>query len=476
LENIIVMSQKQQSLRQSLLVGSIAGFLIGGASAILQKDIKPALILGGIAGTTGTVSSLMTSGTKTKTTAVNPPDNILSSPPLTPPTPNQIAVFWDYENVKIPSQSQQTQTKQNLYKIVEYIETQGNPAIKNVYSKWSRENQNTQQIIDKQGFNLIHVSSPETNSVDIRLIVDCLSTVYRLSHISKFIIFTNDNDYVELANTLRQLNKTVIIVGHKNKIGKALKDNADEAITIESLIGSPEPKSQDTIPSEKPSPNVSYADAVQYLLESTKTLQQGGKVTSPSMVNEKMCHTYSDYQGYKSIQAPNTVEFEKFKTFLKQAEKDGFIQIEKRVNKRGKSQEVITISKTSQSSQPIVKTSEPIKTAVEVDKPENSKFELSYDEGVVLLLKAIEQLNNEQKKATLKRLGGKLKELAKRNKKVSFQRKNGAKFSNLTKFIKAVEQDGKVKMQRLPNSEDMEVKLVETPTLELLSSPVKQSA
>lgn len=443
------MSSQQQSLSQSIIIGSLAGLLVGGMSAVVQKDWKPALMLGGVTGvTTGAAYQIIERKQK-------------SAPK------NQIAVFWDYENVKIPSQGGQDQTQQRLHKIIKYIETKGNPAIKNVYSKWGKENTITQAVIDNQGFDLVHVSSQEKNSVDFRLVVDCLSTVYRLPHINKFIIFTNDNDYVELVNTLRKLNKEVIIIGHKNTTGQLLRDNADDSIAIESLLEIEVPKPP-TIKSPANPPQLSYEVAVKYLVDLVKNCQDSQQPILLCQVDKVMRDRHQDYQGFKTIAPPKNQKFSNFSNFLKQAEKDGFIQIKKQSKDAKKSQDIVTLPQANPSTP---------KTAVP-KQPQQAKAKIPYDRGVNLLIQAIKQLNCEQKKATINNIVGKLEKLSPlyQNSK-SIQRTNGVNFGSLTKFIEQVEKDGKVKVQRPQNSKKIkEVKLVETPTLELLPSPVRESA
>ncbi|MEC4804113.1 MAG: NYN domain-containing protein [Jaaginema sp. PMC 1079.18] len=466
------MSQKQQSLRHSLLLGSIAGFLIGGTSVILQKDIKPALILGAMAGTTGAVSSSLASGTKTNTPSPNPPDGETSPPPAppTPPTPNQIAVFWDYENVKISNQGGQAQIQQRLQKVIEYIETQGSPAIKKAYSKWGEENKITKELIDNQGFKLIEVSSAEKNSVDIHLIVACMRAVCNLSHINKFIIFTNDNDYAELANTLRQLNKKVVIIGRENKIGKILKDNADETVTIESLIEIDEIE-------QPPNSTISYDIAVQYLVQAIKSFQDTQRIAWLSEIDKTIRTQHQDYRGVQSIKLQSNRQFSSFTNFLEETEINGLIKIESRLNNYGNSQKIVTICEVDQPANPIKENDRSNNQTDQTSNSGNSTAKLSYNEGVVLLLQAIQQLNSEQKKATMQLLGSTIKNLAQQNKKVSFQQRNGVKFKNFTQFIKQVEQDGKVKVQRFPNSQKIkEVMLIKAPTLELVPPPVRESA
>jgi uncharacterized protein (TIGR00288 family) len=144
-----------------------------------------------------------------------------------------IAVFWDYENTKVPAEGINLPLAEAL---IAYSGSLGHPTILRVYSNWQREKSAVSvQALYSLGFEPIHVSMGKPNSVDLKLAIDCLSTAYNHSEIEHFIIVTADKDFIPLVNALKALKKRVIIVGKADVVSEHLMLSAHNFVPLETL-------------------------------------------------------------------------------------------------------------------------------------------------------------------------------------------------------------------------------------------------
>ncbi|MEC4804114.1 MAG: NYN domain-containing protein [Jaaginema sp. PMC 1079.18] len=432
------MTQSPQKLRQFLILGcSLTGVIIAGLSFTLQRNLKQALLLGGITGgiSTGVVLYGFRDRELPNLSPEKPKSAVVSPPPITSPKSQELAVFWDYENIKVPTQNIQPAIGQ----ISDYLETLGFPVIKNVYSKWNHENQSVQQSLYSFGFNLIQVSSPRKNSVDIRLTIDCLNAIFERPQITQLIIITNDADFSELINDIKRKSKTAIVIGEATKISQQLRENASEFIKLDSITKLPQN------PLQTSSQTISYQDAVNCLIEAIKDFKNQGVMAYLGSMDTKMRQYSPNYKGVQSIIKIEDLQFSKFNDFIEQIEKDGKITIDK--TKAG-----------NQVNKYILKL---------VDNQSNSESEIesiAYDDAVRYLVAAVSHLKDNNKQATIGRIGktmidmfpdyGKCRKIAKKGNQKEH-------FSRLSKFLESVERDGKIRIQTGEHTTQNEVCLIE---------------
>lgn len=144
---------------------------------------------------------------------------------------DEIAIFWDFENVKAKDACI------SLAKaIIEYTNSQGHAIIKKIYSNWRGISNTIIQILTSLGFDIIQVSMGKTNSVDIRLVVDCLTIAQERQEISHFVLITGDKDYIPVVSWLQKRSKKVTIIGRKKSISEHLVLSADKFISLNELF------------------------------------------------------------------------------------------------------------------------------------------------------------------------------------------------------------------------------------------------
>lgn len=110
---------------------------------------------------------------------------------------NEVAIFWDYENVRVVEQGKNIPM---VEAILHFSESRGYLRIQRVYANWKNTNDIIIQALDSLGFDIIQVSMGKTNSVDIRLAVDCISLAYDIPSLTHVIIVTGDKDYIPIVN------------------------------------------------------------------------------------------------------------------------------------------------------------------------------------------------------------------------------------------------------------------------------------
>ncbi|NJM65054.1 MAG: NYN domain-containing protein, partial [Acaryochloris sp. RU_4_1] len=250
--------------------------------------------------------------------------------PHSPPTPcrrhrshKEVAVFWDYENVKIAAQGIQAPLAESL---VEYSQSQGHPRLKIVYANWRREKESLVRALYSLGFEPIHVSTGKENSVDVKLTVDCLNTAYQYPQVQQFIIVTGDRDFVPLVNALKTLEKRVTLIGRAEVASSQLLLSADEFIDLEKLDAS---ETEELSPSQPQlSTRISYEDAVACLLAAINLARVQGKSTRFGAIDRLMrADVHYAYQGVASIHKSGQPPFANFSAFVDAVAAAGKIQI-----------------------------------------------------------------------------------------------------------------------------------------------------
>lgn len=258
-----------------------------------------------------------------------------------------IAIFWDYENVRIPTQGTSAPLAELL---VDYAKSLGHPRLKIVYANWTgRQNGRTlrrdrgngpapinkEEVVVKAlyslGFEPIYVSMGKANSSDVKLAVDCISAVYREPSLQHIIIVTGDKDFIPLVNALKDLGKRVTIIGHADKVSEHLMLSADEFVSVKELLAtdSVEPVTAPAAESSTTTTPMRYEDAVQCLLEAIEAALEQGKSTRIETIGRLMRTINAQYLGATEVYTPNQQgTFTKFSAFIAMVANEGKIRVE----------------------------------------------------------------------------------------------------------------------------------------------------
>ncbi|WP_299491911.1 NYN domain-containing protein [Acaryochloris sp. IP29b_bin.137] len=318
-----------QISKQGLILGlgPLAFAIAFGITYLSDRDARRASVTGLAVLSATYATGLMTAEDRRLQVALASTPQVVPSTPVTLPEPTpksvgEVAVFWDYENVKIAAQGIQAPLAESL---VDYSQSQGHPRLKIVYSNWRREKESLVQALYSLGFEPIHVSTGKENAVDVKLTVDCLNTAYQYPAVEHFIIVTGDRDFVPLVNALKTLEKRVTLIGRAEVASNQLLLSADEFIDLEKLDTS---DSEETAPTRRLSPTISYEDAVACLLAAINLARDQGKSTRFGAIDRLMrANIQYTYAGVASITRTDAAPFTNFSAFVDAAAHTGQVQI-----------------------------------------------------------------------------------------------------------------------------------------------------
>lgn len=239
----------------------------------------------------------------------------------------EVAIFWDYENVKVISEGKNVPLVEALIK---YAESKGHPHIKRVYCNWNKINNIITQALYSLGFDPIQVSMGKVNSLDVKLAVDCIDTSLTHPSIKIYIIITGDKDFIPVVNWLKSHKKEVIIVGKPEIVSEHLLMSADDFVTLEQLSKIYEDQISPKIEDELDMRGISFELASECLKESIKKIREQGKSTRFAIVDNYMRGLKDfDYNGAVSIiKIENSGFYKSFTEFIDAVENAGEIKTE----------------------------------------------------------------------------------------------------------------------------------------------------
>jgi hypothetical protein len=161
-----------------------------------------------------------------------------------------VAVFWDYENVRIPAWCPATMASDGIRKkIAKY----GRVVEKRLYydSRRPTESSAPRAELDLSGFTLVDCPSRNRKeTLDKKLIVDVLCFAWeRASRGAKacVVLVTSDGDYSYALARLRDIGVFTVIIYRPDVVAKVLIDNANVVMSWEyDVLGGP-PLSHDGV-------------------------------------------------------------------------------------------------------------------------------------------------------------------------------------------------------------------------------------
>ena len=124
--------------------------------------------------------------------------------------------------------------------VLDYASSFGSIVVSRAYADWSAvANANyRQQLVDRavdltQLFNVAGTK----NGADIRLSVDVVEDLFRLTDVTHVVIVAGDSDYIALAQRCKRLGRYVVGIGVAGSTSKALQSACDEFAGYDDLPG-----------------------------------------------------------------------------------------------------------------------------------------------------------------------------------------------------------------------------------------------
>lgn len=229
---------------------------------------------------------------------------------------DSVAIFWDFQNVG--------KIKKNADLLLDFAKTQGSINWKNFYYNSQHTNQvNAKNKFELLGFNCVDVPDPKENSADYRIIADCVKTVAFNRSLNTILLVLGDWDFAGLICILKSLSKKVIVFAQKGSASQRLIKlvGSENFYFIDDLPQLVEKKNQPQ--TNVIHPQISYNEAVEYLIKAVKKAISQNKPTNYSYLNQLMGQISSNYQGISSISTPNCKRFKTFGKFVDMVVKEG---------------------------------------------------------------------------------------------------------------------------------------------------------
>jgi len=241
------------------------------------------------------------------------------------------ALFIDWDNLKVGLKDISRQP--NVSSLLDAVNQRGRVVIARAYADWQqRANAFDPPNLYAAGIEPVYVpvrmhhGRTLKNSADVKLAVDCIDFLNTAPHLKTFFLVSGDSDLVHLVNFLRARGKRVVVVAVSHTLSQVLADNLDELLIYDVDIDparQPEPISQNgrkprpetEPPSEPENPQLDAAfEALSNLLR-----HRSNRVGSLfSWIGIQLGRRGLDHR---------VLGFERFKDFMQEAEKRGYVRI-----------------------------------------------------------------------------------------------------------------------------------------------------
>ncbi len=149
----------------------------------------------------------------------------------------------------------------NIGAVLDFASSFGAVAISRAYADWSApaNNRYQKQLIERAvDLTQMYPTSGTKNGADIRLAIDVVEDLFRISDVTHIVIVAGDSDYIPLATRARRLGRVVIGIGVTGSTSQAFKNACDEFSFYQDLpdVGVPEvPSSSTSSPEPEAAPD-----------------------------------------------------------------------------------------------------------------------------------------------------------------------------------------------------------------------------
>lgn len=131
------------------------------------------------------------------------------------------------------------QARVNVSAILEYASSYGTIALSRAYADWSVPANAAYrgQLVDRAiDLTQLFSTSGTKNGADIRLAVDVVDDLFRLSDITHVVIVAGDSDYIPLVQRCKRLGRVVVGIGVEGSTSAALVHALDEFASYDTLL------------------------------------------------------------------------------------------------------------------------------------------------------------------------------------------------------------------------------------------------
>jgi uncharacterized protein (TIGR00288 family) len=235
-----------------------------------------------------------------------------------------VAVFIDFENIYISVRNRHD-VNPNFELIMDQCGEYGRVTIARAYADWYRYPRVTNALyansIEPMYVPTYYYDRDEgrtgkaiKNAVDMYLCIDMMKTLFSYPNIVTYVLVTGDRDFIPLLNTIRQQGKHTVVIGVADATASHLAQAADDFVFYDQLLGR-----QDDI-------QVAVQDPYDALAKAVQTARERGTVSTLATLKLLMREHLPDFDESQYAD-PQGKPFSKFKDFVREAERRGFVQV-----------------------------------------------------------------------------------------------------------------------------------------------------
>lgn len=239
-------------------------------------------------------------------------------------------LFIDWDNLKVGLKELGRQP--NISSLLDTVGHRGRVVIARAYADWQqRSNAFDPPNLYAAGIEPVYVpvrmqsGRPLKNSADVKLAVDCIDFLNTAPHLKTFFLVSGDSDLIHLVNFLRARGKRVVVIAVSHTLSSMLADNLDELLIYDvdiEPIRQVEPASNGRRAkpaSTEPPPEEDPQDEEAFHVLADLLRNRSNRIGSLfSWIGIQL--------GRKGVDH-SALGFERFKDFMQEAERRGYIRI-----------------------------------------------------------------------------------------------------------------------------------------------------
>ncbi len=240
-----------------------------------------------------------------------------------------VALFIDWENIKSSLQNRGRE-RPNLSALRDTAESFGRLVVSRAYADWQEGwHADDPPALYAAGIDPVYVptrkfasnEAPDgirrKNSVDIKLVADCIEVSHQFPNIYTFVLVSGDGDFVHLVNILRPYGKHVVAIGVSWSTNARLSQVVDEFLYYDRDVAPERPVVTAAVPASQ---NADLDRAYRTVAEILRESRQPGRGLL-SWVKHEMIKRLRAFDQSK-------FGYTQFKQFMEEAERRGLLKIE----------------------------------------------------------------------------------------------------------------------------------------------------
>jgi uncharacterized LabA/DUF88 family protein len=245
-----------------------------------------------------------------------------------------VALFIDWENIKSSLQNRGKE-RPNLSALRDTAESFGRLVVSRAYADWQEGwHADDPPALYAAGIDPVYVptrkftsnEAPDgvrrKNSVDIKLVADCIEVSHQFPDINTFVLVSGDGDFVHLVNILRPYGKHVVAIGVSWSTNARLSQVVDEFLYYDRDVAPERPAATaaTAVAAVPAGQNAELDRAFHTVIEILRDSRLPGRGLL-SWVKHEMIKRMRGFDQTR-------FGFAQFKQFMEEAERRGLLQIE----------------------------------------------------------------------------------------------------------------------------------------------------